>query len=177
MDNQKHTDTRTNPWLFALKTGFYAGLIWGFIYILGYYLGFTKVIPGLLAEPFFKHDYLASWRGHLIGWIFFIVFSILASLLYVAVLRKAKSPWPGFGYGVLWWGIVFGLGPLLGMMKPIYQLDLNSLLTSSSIFLFWGCFIGYTISVEFNDETLREPFDNFKEESSQETGQEQTEGS
>ncbi len=165
MEQRKESDQRTNPWLFSIRLGIYAGLIWGGIYIITYYLGFTKVLPAFLAEPFFLHDFLASWRGHFIGWFSFIVLSVTASLIYAAVLRKAKGPWPGFGYGLLWWAVLFGLGPFVGMMKPLHKLDLNSLLTSSCLFLIWGCFIGYTITVEFTDETLREPFDNFRHES------------
>lgn len=162
MEHSKQTVTKTNPWLFSLKIGVYAGLIWGLIYILAYYLGFTKIIPAFLAEPFFRHDYLASWRGHFIGWFSMIIFSVFTAFLYTAILKKAKGPWPGFGYGLFWWAVLFIVGPVINMIKPIYKLEIDTILTTISIALFWGCFIGYTISVEFNDESLREPFNNFK---------------
>ena len=52
-----------NRFFFAVYIGVVAGLIWGGIKIAAYYLGFTKVIPAFLAEPFFGPDGLDSWRG------------------------------------------------------------------------------------------------------------------
>lgn len=158
MKEQIQTIDHTNPWLFAAKIGLYGGFIWGGMYIIAYFLGFTKVIPGFLVEPFFKHDFLASWTGHMIGWLGFFVLTLVASFVYTALFRKVKGPWLGFGYGLAWWALLFGLGPFLKMMKPIYKLDLDTLITTACIFIIWGSFIGYTITIEFTDDRLREPF-------------------
>ena len=159
MEEKQQTVKLTNPVSFALSTGFFAGVIWGAVYIIFYYLGFTRIIPGFLAEPFFAHDTLASWNGHLIGWLFFILFSILASFVYALLFRKVKGPWFSAVYGILWWIIVFlGFGPGAAMMSRADLRDLNTLLSTLCLFILWGMFIGYTITFEFTDERIREPF-------------------
>jgi uncharacterized membrane protein YagU involved in acid resistance len=153
------TVVRTNRWIFAVKLGFFAGLIWGAVKIMFYYLGFTKVLPAFLVEPFFVREFMNSWSGHLVGWLFFTLFSIAASVLYAAFLYKVKGPWPGVAYGLIWWALLYlWIGPITGMMKRIDRLDWNSILSDASLFVLWGVFIGYTIAIEFTDETIREPF-------------------
>ena len=148
----------TKPFSFALELGFFAGFIWGGLHWLFYLLHFTIVPVGFLAEPFFKHEYIYTAAGHLTGWLFFIVFSILASLLYTFTIRKLKGPLPGMVYGIVWWLILFVLvGPKLGMMKPLNGLTWDSIITELCFFLLWGLFIGYTVAMEYTDERKREP--------------------
>ncbi|MEB3101461.1 YqhR family membrane protein [Ferviditalea candida] len=148
----------TNRWMHAMYIGFFAGLIWGALKILLYLIKFTKVIPGFLAEPFFKNEFLKTWNGHVIGLLFFIVFSIAAALLYTALFVKHKGPWIGLFYGLAWWAVLYLLvGPPSGMMKSIRLLDTNTLLADLCLFTLWGVFIGFSISYEFTDERVREP--------------------
>lgn len=146
----------TNPWIFAIELGIFAGLIWGGIRWLLYVLHFTKVIPGFLAEPFFKHDFLLTAAGHLIGYLFFIALSVIGSLLYVLILRKLKGPWPGMIYGVLCWGGIFLAGSWLFLQQRPFRLPWNSVISEFCIFLLWGLFIGYTAAIEYTDERKRE---------------------
>ncbi|WP_435925103.1 YqhR family membrane protein [Paenibacillus sp. DYY-L-2] len=149
---------KTNIWTFALQIGLFAGLIWGAVKGLFYYMSFTSVVPGYLVEPFFKHAYLDSQRGYYIGWVFFILFSILATMIYTLVFRKLKGPLPGMIYGIVWWAVIFVLlGPLLHMTRPIPKLSFNTVFTEFCLFLLWGLFIGYTAAEEFTDERGREP--------------------
>ncbi|MFC9710067.1 YqhR family membrane protein [Paenibacillus sp. NPDC056933] len=148
----------TKPFPFAVELGFFAGFIWGGLHWLFYLLHFTIVPLGFLAEPFFKHNFIYTAAGHLTGWLFFIVFSVLASLIYTLTLKKWKGPLPGMGYGILWWLIIFVLvGPKLDMVKPINRLTWDSIITEFCFFLLWGLFIGYTVAMEFTDERKREP--------------------
>lgn len=148
----------TNPVLFALELGYYAGLIWGAVRWLFYWLKFTKVLPGFLLEPFFKHDFLVTAAGQIAGWLSFIVFSVIASLLYVIVLRKLKGPWPGIAYGIVWWVVLFiMLNPWLRLTEPVKKLPWDTNISEFCVFLLWGLFIGYTAAQEFTDEKLREP--------------------
>ncbi|UPK42069.1 YqhR family membrane protein [Paenibacillus pabuli] len=148
----------TKPFPFAVELGFFAGFIWGGLHWLFYLLHFTVVPLGFLAEPFFKHKFIYTAAGHLTGWLFFIVFSVLASLIYTYTLKKWKGPLPGMGYGILWWLIIFVLvGPKLEMVKPLNRLTWDSIITELCFFLLWGLFIGYTVAMEFTDERKREP--------------------
>nr|WP_307213129.1 YqhR family membrane protein [Paenibacillus tundrae] len=148
----------TKPFPFAVELGFFAGFIWGAIYLLLYVIHFTIVPLGFLAEPFFKHEFVNSMAGHLTGWLFFIAFSILAAVLYTFTLRKLKGPIPGMIYGIIWWLIIFVLvGPKVHMMKPQNELTWDSIITEFCFFLLWGLFIGYTVAMEYTDERKREP--------------------
>ncbi|MBE3649454.1 YqhR family membrane protein [Paenibacillus polymyxa] len=143
---------------FALELGFFAGLLWGLLRWLFYTLHFTVVAPGFLAEPFFKHSFMNTMAGHLVGLLFFIALSVVVSLVYTLILRRFNGPIPGIIYGLIWWVILFVLtGPKLGMMNPPYRLTWNSIYTEVCVFILWGLFIGYTVAVEYTDERMREP--------------------
>jgi hypothetical protein len=151
------TYVASNPFKLALHVGFFAGLIWGGVRWLFYYFGLTDVLPGFLVEPFFKHDFLNGTGGYLVGYVSFIAMSIVAALLYALVARKLKGPWPGVLYGIAWFVLVYLLiGPMVGMLKPLGVLDWDSIWTDFSIFVIWGVFIGYTITMEFTDERSRD---------------------
>ncbi len=148
----------TNMWFFALQIGFFAGLIWGAAQGLFYYLRFTSVVPGYLVEPFFKHQFLQTQGGYYLGLLFFILFSILATLIYVFAFRKLKGPVPGMVYGIVWWGLIFLVfGPMLQMTSPLRELSFNTGFSEFCLFLLWGMFIGYTTAEEFTNERTREP--------------------
>lgn len=159
--NQKNKQSErlhTNRFLFALELGFYAGFIWGGIRWIFYYLHFSSILPGFLIEPFFKHSFLKSTAGQLAGWLSFIALSIVASLIFVYLFRKAKGPWPGIAYGVIWWVVLFiVLVPFLHMTLPIKRLTWDTNISEICLFLLWGLFIGYTTAEEYTDEKAREP--------------------
>ncbi|WP_435171089.1 YqhR family membrane protein [Paenibacillus glycanilyticus] len=148
----------TNPWLFSSMIGFFAGLIWGILRWLFYELKFTTELPGMLADPFFKSTYLKTGWGIVVGIASYIVFSVLAALLYKVLLGRLRGPWPGVLYGLAWWAVIFLLlGPVLGMSRQITVAGWNTLFSELCIFLLWGLFIGYSIAFEFTDEASREP--------------------
>jgi hypothetical protein len=149
---------QTNIWTFALSTGFFAGVIWGGIRIAEYYFKFTKVHPTFLIKPWSTPAFNQTTLGYMTGWAAFVVFSIVAALLYALCFRKVRGPWLGMVYGLVWWVIIYvAAGPPTGMMKPIGAIGWNSLITDGCLFLLWGFFIGFTIEFEFNDEQEREP--------------------
>jgi hypothetical protein len=156
--SKKREHKPTNPVTYSLYIGFFAGLLWGGIKLLEFAMRFTEVVPGFLLEPFFRHAFLVTWQGLLLGYACFIAFSIIAALGYGLFFRKLKGPWPGIGYGIAWWGALYLLiGPVTEMMPGITQLDLNSFVTDLCLFAVWGLFIGYSIAMEFTKERLREP--------------------
>jgi hypothetical protein len=145
-------------WFFAIYIGFFAGLIWGLARELLYYLEFTRVLPAFLVEPFFKKSFMHAAIGHWTGLFVFILFSIMAAILYTALFVKKLGPWPGIGYGIGWWIILYAfIGPYVGMMPSIRELSTATLFSEACVFLLWGVFIGYSIALEFTDEREREP--------------------
>lgn len=149
---------RTNLYYFSLETGFFAGFIWGGLRWFSYVFHFSTVLPGFLLEPFYKHPFLVSTAGQLAGWLSFIAFSIVATLIYVLLFRKAKGPWPGIAYGVVWWALLFiALNPFFHFTFSAKMLSSNTNITEFCVFLLWGLFIGYTTAEEYTDEKKREP--------------------
>jgi hypothetical protein len=143
---------------FALYIGFYAGVIWGLARWMLYLLQFTKVSPSFLIIPLYSKHFVGSWVGQTVGISAFILMSIIASLLYAVFLRKMKGPWPGIIFGAVWWvAVSVIIGPLFGMEPAIWNIDLNSMLCDVCIFILWGVFIGYSITLEFTDERNYEP--------------------
>lgn len=148
----------TKPMVFSLYIGVFAGILWGGLKMLEFAMRFTEVVPGFLLEPFFLHSYLVTARGLVLGYLSFIAFSTIAGLIYGIFLRRLKGPWPGIGYGLAWWAVLYLLvGPVTEMMPGVTQLDLNSFVTDLCLFAVWGLFIGYSIAMEFNKERFREP--------------------
>jgi len=148
----------TRPWAFALQVGFFAGLIWGLAGCVAHYFGFTEVKPSAWAGPWLAKGLSGSWRGTLAGLAAYVALSVLAALLYAAVLRRARGPWPGVAYGILWFAaLFFMIGPALGVLPSWRGLSVHTLVAEGCRFLLWGGFIGYSVAMEFTDERVREP--------------------
>ncbi|MFC6332396.1 YqhR family membrane protein [Paenibacillus septentrionalis] len=147
----------TKPLPFALIVGLFAGLIWGGFRLIAYYCNFTKEPAAFLIKMWLTKEQLISPFGHIVGTISFIVFSILATYLYLWFFRTLEGPWPGIWYGLGWWGILFGLGPILGFTQISRDVTFTLASTDFCFFIVWGLFIGYSIAFEFTDEASREP--------------------
>lgn len=145
-------------WAYSLHIGFFAGLIWGVAGCVLAFFGFTEVNTFAWAKPWLNKDLLAPWARPLAGLAVYVLFSMLAALLYALVLRKARGPWPGILFGLAWYGLFFfAIGPALGMLPPYHRLNVHTHVSEMCRFLLWGVFIGYSIALEFTDERAREP--------------------
>jgi len=157
-EDRNNSQEHTGVWSFALQIGIFAGLIWGAVRAGAAYFKFTKIPASFMAKPFVAASYVQSSVGFWMGWLTFILFSIIAALLYAALFRKVRGYWAGLVYGTAWWAlIVLLVGPATGMMKWIYRYDWNTIITDFCLYIVWGLFIGYSISFEFTDERDREP--------------------
>ncbi|WP_372629721.1 YqhR family membrane protein [Cohnella sp.] len=148
----------TRPILFSLKIGFFAGFIWGLLRWLATGLNFTSVTQAFLLDPFVPRAWLGGFYWQLGGLGAFIAMSMLAALVYVALLGKLAGPWPGLGFGAAWWALVYAwAGPYIGALPPLNRIGWDSIITDFCLFLLWGLFIGYSIAFELHDEASREP--------------------
>lgn len=144
---------------YVLSTGFYGGLFASALTYLAYLLNFIPFGPGVILQmltPFLDLTSINSVLGQIAS-IFLISFmSIAGSYLYYLLLRKRNSLWFGAGYGLAWWGIIFlGVNQLIPRLKSIYSLGLTTNIIFISIFIFYGLFIGYSISYYYNVESLQ----------------------
>ncbi|GIP15273.1 hypothetical protein J40TS1_09150 [Paenibacillus montaniterrae] len=147
----------TRPIRYALNIGFFAGVIWGGLRLIAYYLHFTKEPASFLIRTWLTEQAAIGPFGHITGTFSFIIFSMLAAFLYLWFFRKLEGPWPGVWYGIGWWGILFGVCPLLGITKMTLNVPFTLAATDFCFFVVWGLFIGYSIAFEFTDEASREP--------------------
>jgi len=148
----------TEPFAFCLYIGFFAGLIWGLIRWLAVALHFTKVPAAFLADPWVRRSELAHVSWQFVGFLLFVVMSMLAALIYYGLLRRYRGPVPGLVFGALWWAVLYaGIGPVIGLVPPLQRIGWDSLITDFCLFVCWGLFIGYSIAFEYHNEMEREP--------------------
>lgn len=157
-NNENNNHPPTNPLLFSLKIGFFAGVIWGLVRWLANGLHFTSVTQAFLLDPFVQRKVLEGFYWQLAGWGMFILMSIIAAVIYVVVLGQLMGPWPGALMGAIWWALVYALaGPAVGAVPPLNKIGWNSIVTDFCLFVIWGLFIGYSIAFELHSESEREP--------------------
>lgn len=139
----------------GVSVGLASGIIWGTIALAAYYLQFTDIGPSIYAKPLLNPDYVLKWHGHLIGLLFYIFFSIIVSLIYAFSLSRFNSPWIGIFYGAALWGLVFILlNPLLDLTKNFTELGVNTITVMLCLYILAGLFIGYSLSIEFNNDDM-----------------------
>lgn len=137
--------------------GFFGGLIWSILGYLAFYFNFTRVGPALALMPWALGDWKNGWLGQLVGIGVIAVLSIAAAFLYRLVFAKINKTWPGLLFGLVLWLMVFGLfNPMFPGLKPLTQLDLNTIITNICLYLLYGLFIGYSVSYEYHERTEHE---------------------
>ncbi|WP_182300469.1 YqhR family membrane protein [Cohnella cholangitidis] len=133
-------------------------MIWGLVRWLATGLNFTKVSQAYLLDPFFPRKLLVGFYWQAAGLGMFILMSMLAALVYFAILGRLRGPWPGIWFGAVWWMLAYAwAGPLVGAVPPLNAIGWNSIVTDFCLFLMWGVFIGYSIAFELHNEAAREP--------------------
>ncbi|GAB2573560.1 YqhR family membrane protein [Gracilibacillus alcaliphilus] len=136
----------------TLSTGFFGGLIWGSVAAIAGFLNFTSVTP----KSFFLRSWLVvewtdKWIGEVISILLLGIVSIIWAFIYYAVLKKFEGVFPGVVTGVVLWFIVFGLlQALFHNIKPFYQLDSDTILTTVCLFVLYSVFVGYSISFAYH---------------------------
>jgi len=133
----------------VVLTGFIGGIIFSALGYLFYIFNFTKIHPRIILEPWALGDWKHGWLGTVMSIILIGVISIVAAIIYYALLRKISSMWMGVAYGIILFVIVFlVLNPIFPGIKPWREIDLNTIVTSICVYILYGLFVGYTISYE-----------------------------
>ena len=149
----KPNDLKHRKIRMAISVGLGAGVIWGIVGFLAYYLQFTNVGTSIYAKPLLNPDYVQTWQGHLVGLLFFVLYTLIAAFIYVFTLTRFKGPIAGIVYGIFLWALLFfGLNSLFHLTKPIMKLGWTTNSVMFSLYVLIGLFIGYSLSAEFNNE-------------------------
>lgn len=124
----------------AIKIGFWGALIWGGIGYLVYWFNLVKLSPSHISRLFLKSNLIFQWQGIITSFAMLICISILLSLIYVFLFSHIYTPWIGIILGGFVWYI------MLGWRK----LDMITISSTASLFILYGAFIGYSLSMEFS---------------------------
>ncbi|MFB1050389.1 YqhR family membrane protein [Paraliobacillus sp. JSM ZJ581] len=137
----------------TLTTGFFGGLFWSFIAWMASYFHFTTVSPAtFVIRAWLDADWTNTWLADVLSILTISVISILVALVYYILLRKTRGLLPSILFGLLLWGVVFyALLPIFPNIKPLSQLDSDTIVTTICLFLLYGIFIGYSISYDYLD--------------------------
>ena len=133
----------------VVLTGLFGGILWSSIALLAYVFNFTDVRPNLILEPWALGDWKKGWIGTVFSILIIGVVSIVASLIYYALLRKFNNLWVGLIYGAgLFLLVFYVLNPIFPGIDSFWKLSRDTLITTACIYVLYGVFIGYSISFE-----------------------------
>ncbi len=134
--------------------GFFGGLIWSIVGYIAFFFNFIRVGPALVLMPWALGDWKNGFIGQMVGIVVISILSIVVAFLYRFILARFNSIWPGVAYGFLLWLFVFYLlNPIFPGLKPLVNLDLNTIITGICLYILYGVFIGYSISYEYSEMT------------------------
>jgi hypothetical protein len=139
----------------AMQIGIFGGLFWGAFWYFLHIFSFSTIGPNHFLMPFAFGDWKYGMWGNIIGILIMGILSIAAACLYGAVFKKFQGVWPGIVYGLAWWTVLFFvMGWLSPVLKNVWELSRETLVTTICIFILYGVFIAYSVSFEASEENL-----------------------
>lgn len=137
---QKLRNTNIRKLFEAFSIGIWGAIIWGIIGILIHWFNLSKVSPIHISKIFLKEQLIFKWQGILIAFLLLTLCSILFSLIYVFLFSRFYTHWIGIVMGAILWAVTLGW----------QKLGINSMSATFCLFILYGAFIGYSLSVEFS---------------------------
>jgi len=129
--------------------GFVGGAIWSLLGFLFYELNFCDYGPALILAPFPSYNWRESVSKQFLGIFMICILSILVAFVYRFSLGRIKNMWASIGFGLFLWGIVFYVLPSwIPNVKPVMELDKNTITTTLCLYALYGLFVGYSISFD-----------------------------
>ncbi|WP_202076671.1 YqhR family membrane protein [Caldalkalibacillus salinus] len=159
LQNDKKDHRRETPMRqYILSTGFFGGLFASLLAYFAHFMNFIPFGPGIIWQNTHLYMFYPSLKGpwgHLLGMVSVSVISIGVAYAYYYMCRRFNTIWLGIGLGLVVWAIIFlGLNQLIPGTESVRELGWTTNITYVCIFVFYGLFVGYSISYEFNDRIL-----------------------
>lgn len=149
---QTQNEQNENSKSFVVSIGFFGGLITSFMAYVALLFNFVPFGPRVVWQMWPEQAQAIWMRGHvgnITGIILLSLLSIGAAYLYYLLLRKLESPWIGIMYGLAWWALIFlVINQVMPGVQTIAQLGWTTNIVFISLFVFYGLFVGYSISYE-----------------------------
>lgn len=146
---QNHTEKPMSFMMMTVLTGLIGGILWSGVGYLTHVFNFTEIPANTILEPWTIGEWKDGWLGIMISILLMGVISIVAALIYYAVLKRFNSIWIGIGYGIVLFLLVFlVLNPIFPGIPPFGELKRNTIITSLCLYILYGVFVGYSISYE-----------------------------
>ncbi|NRD80721.1 hypothetical protein HPT25_25675 [Bacillus sp. BRMEA1] len=137
-------------------TGLFGGIFWGLIGFIASYLSFTDIRPNVIIEPWALGKWKYGWQGTVLSIVLLGLISVCAAFIYYLLLKRFKGWWMGLCYGIVLFLLVFFiLNPLFPGIKPFVDLSRDTVITSICIYIVYGIFIGYSISYEYQLNSMQ----------------------
>lgn len=148
----------------SLLTGFVGGIFWSSIGALLYYFNFTEVSPrSFVLRSWIRAEWTDTWLGNLVSILLIGILSIVVALIYYGLLKNIQSFWAGLFYGLALWVVIFYLfQPIFPNIPNLTELNQNTIVTTISLYLLYGVFIGYSISYDYRDTVVKKKKANSK---------------
>ena len=138
-------------YVYAIVVGIVGGLTTLFLLTFSYYFHFIKISPKFLLR-FFNEDLRSLWLDIIFLICIFIIFSIIAAIIYTLILKKKRQYYWGMFYGVFLFIFTFGfIHPILFQEPLITKEGAATVITLFCLFILYGIFIGYSISYEYEE--------------------------
>lgn len=126
-------------WKESLSIGIWGAIIWSLFGYLTFWLNLSDYSPSHFGKRILNPDYLFHWQGILITLLLIIFCSIILSFFYTIFFAHLFTPWIGAAMGVALWYIFVGWR----------DVSYTTLASTFSLFVLYGIFIGYSLSMEF----------------------------
>lgn len=137
--------------LFIIIVGIVGGIISLFLFTFCFYFNFVTINPNFVLR-YFSDGLRSFWVDIILVSLIFIIFSVIASLIYSLLFRKKSEYYWGLFYGVLLFLLIFGLvHPIFFQETWIMYENIATFITLFCLFLLYGVFIGYSISYEYEE--------------------------
>ncbi|HLR08230.1 MAG TPA: YqhR family membrane protein [Bacillota bacterium] len=142
----------------SLFTGFVGGLLWSILGVSMYYFNFSQVAPKtFFLRSWLKTDWTGNWLGDIVSIGMAGVLSILTAFIYYGLFKKINSMWMGAAYGmILWFMLFYVFKPILPHIPQLSAMDIHTIVSTLTVFILYGIFIGYSISYDYHDTILKE---------------------
>jgi hypothetical protein len=136
----------------VLTIGFFGGLFWSHIGYLAYILNLTDIGPGVFLSPWALGEWKNGTTGHFVSIGLISLLSMLVATGYKIAFVKMKGILPSLLFGAVLWGLVFYvLNPIFIDLPSIRELNKDTIVTSSCLFILYGIFIGFSVSFEYEE--------------------------